>query len=219
MFCRNQPSPRYKELITQYVTMHREGEGFLKIPAALTFPGQNLLPHAAKIKDLIDSTGSLSLLDYGSGKGLQYEPAVKANSLFGQGETVMDYWGIDCVTCYDPCYVPYSTLPIGKFDGVVSTDVLEHCPIEDMEWIVGEIFNYSCKFVFANVACYPAKKRLPNGENAHTTIMPAQWWSDLVRRVAGRHPHIKWEFLIEERLSEPHGVSAKVTRLASAQSS
>jgi hypothetical protein len=65
---------------------------------------------------------------------------------------------------------PFSALPEGRFDGVVCTDVLEHCPEEDLPWIVGELFGYARLFVFANVACYPAAKKLPNGENAHCTI-------------------------------------------------
>ena len=45
------------------------------------------------------------------------------------------------ITCYDPGYEPHSRLPQGKFDGVLCTDVLEHCPQDDLEWIVGELFG------------------------------------------------------------------------------
>jgi hypothetical protein len=34
--------------------------------------------------------------------------------------------------------------------------------------------------VYLNVACFPARKTLPNGDNAHATVRPPQWWSDLM---------------------------------------
>ena len=89
----------------------------------------------------------------------------------------MDYWGIDYVHCYDPSYAKYSTLPLGPFDGVICTDVLEHCPEDDLPWIVTEIFAYAENFVYANVACYPAMKRFPTGENAHCTVRAPEWWA------------------------------------------
>ena len=45
--------------------------------------------------------------------------------------------------------------------------------------IVAEIFSYARRFVYVNVACYPAEKRLPNGENAHCTVRPPEWWAKL----------------------------------------
>ena len=70
----------------------------------------------------------------------------------GEHESVLDYWDLDEVYRYDPCYAPYSRLPEGRFDGVIATDVLEHCPEEDLPWIVGEMFSYAQRFVFASVA-------------------------------------------------------------------
>ena len=80
---------------------------------------------------------------------------------------------------------------------MISTDVLEHCPEDDIPWIVGEIFGFADRFVFANVACYPARKRLPTGENAHCTIKPPDWWEALIRTVAARHPDIDWEVWVQ----------------------
>jgi hypothetical protein len=67
---------------------------------------------------------------------------------------------------------------------VICTDVLEHCPEEDLPWIVGELFGYARLFVFANVACYPAMKTLPNGENAHCTIRPVEFWREIFQNAA-----------------------------------
>ena len=80
---------------------------------------------------------------------------------------------------------------------MISTDVLEHCPEDDLAWIVDEIFGFADRFVFANVACYPASKRLPTGENAHCTIKPRDWWEELLRTVAARHPRVDWEVWVQ----------------------
>jgi hypothetical protein len=98
---------------------------------------------------------------------------------------------------------------------VVSTDVLEHCPEEDIGWIVDEMFGFAEQFVFANVACFPAKKRLPTGENAHCTIRPPDWWAALVRGVAARRPGIVWEFWVETLKDGRDGAKFVETRISS----
>lgn len=194
---RQNPSPRYNNLIQQYRTLHTEGEKFLGLPAAQTFPGQSLLPQAERIKALIEKTGAKTILDYGSGKGLQYQPLKLQGPQGKAWNSVQEYWQVQTITCYDPCYQPFSALPTGQFDGVISTDVLEHCPEEDIDWILQEIFSYATRFVFANVACYPAKKRLPTGENAHITVYPKPWWEEKILITAERFPHLTWEFWIQ----------------------
>jgi hypothetical protein len=191
-YSRTNPSPRYRDLIAQYSTMHTEGERFLRIPPEQTFSGISLKPHLPDIKRLIRQTGATSILDYGCGKGTQYLPQ-KIEQDGGPWDSVQDYWDVDYVQCYDPCYKPFSDLPTGKHDGVISSDVLEHCPEDDVPWILGEMFGYARKFVFVTIACYPARKRLPNGENAHCTIKPSGWWSELLGGISARHPGIVWE--------------------------
>lgn len=204
-YSRRNPSPRYYELQRLYRMMHEKGEDFLGIPAEQTFPGKSLLPQARHVKRLVQQTDARTILDYGSGKGKQYD-ARPFRDETGVWTDIMEFWGIDEVTCYDPCYEPYSKLPEGKFDGVISTDVLEHCPEADLPWIVDEIFSFANKFVFANVACYPAAKRLPNGENAHCTIRPVEWWNDLAYQVAAKYPHLVWEFRISSRENTSTGI-------------
>lgn len=197
-YTREFPSPRYQDLTEQYRQMHEQGEQFLGLPADQTFPGLSLPPQAVRIKKLVDATKARRILDYGSGKGQQYLTRdIALPGVHGKWPSVKDYWGVEDIHCYDPAYLPFSELPRGAFDGVISTDVLEHCPEEDMPWIVEEIFSYARRFVFANVACYPAKKRLPTGENAHCTIRPKQWWADLIREAAMKHPGVKFEFWVQ----------------------
>jgi len=205
-YSRTNPSPRYLELQGLYRTMHEKGERFLNIPPEKTFPGTSLAPQAARIKRLIDLTEAITVLDYGAGKGQQYEPQLIKDAAGGEWPSMMDYWDLEEVVCYDPAYAPFSKLPAARYDGVISTDVLEHCPEEDVPWIVDEIFGYAKKFVFANIACYPASKRLPTGENAHCTIKPVEWWSDIVGRAAAKHPGLVWEAWIQSLADTPQGL-------------
>ena len=184
--------------------MHEQGEQFLGLPAEETFPGASLPRQAVRIKRLVELKGVRTLLDYGCGKGQQY--ARKHFEVAGAGlvASMQEYWGVDEIACYDPCYDPcygpFSTLPGGQFDAVISTDVLEHCPHEDLDWIIEELFARARRFVFANVASYPARKRLPDGQNAHSTVRPLSFWKRLFEAVAARHPELAWEVWIESRL-------------------
>jgi hypothetical protein len=204
---RDNPSGRYRELLSMYKRLHSEGEPFQKLPPESTYPGVSILPHIDRIRGLIQATQSKTILDYGCGKGLQYEPRRIKIEGIGEWDSLMDYWDVDEVRCYDPCYTPYSTLPTEQFDGVISTDVLEHCVEEDLPWIVNEIFSFATKFVFASIACYPAKSRLPNGENAHCTVKPPQWWDELFRRTAAQHPDVRYETSLIEIGSGARGAA------------
>jgi hypothetical protein len=199
---RRNPSERYRRLVELYREMHVRGEALKRLPPERTFPGASLLPQAHHIRRLIAHTGSRTILDYGSGKGMQYRPM----SLRGESswDSVQAYWGVERIQCYDPAYEPFSRLPEERFDGVVCTDVLEHCPEEDLPWIVGELFGYARLFVFANVACYPAAKTLPNGENAHCTIRPVSFWRELFDKAAAGRIGLIWEVWADTFVNSAH---------------
>jgi SAM-dependent methyltransferase len=192
-FSRTKPSPRYTSLVAMYRYMHERGSAEHGLSAVATFAGTSLMRHIQRIKELIGRTGASTILDYGCGKGALYLPHPLAIKGVGTFDGVVDYWGVDNVACYDPAYEPFSALPKEQFDGVVCTDVMEHCPEEDLGWIVAEIFSFARRFVYVNVACFPAEKLLPNGENAHCTIQPPEWWAGLFREAARRYPGIVWE--------------------------
>ena len=66
-----------------------------------------------------------------------------------------DFWNIK-PTLYDPGINKFQKPKDEKFDIVISIDVLEHIPFQDLHWVIDEIFSFSKKIVFLNVACYPA---------------------------------------------------------------
>lgn len=186
-------SPRYSDLIRQYERLHMEGDVRLNLPRENTFPGTSVFPQARRIRSLVQRTCASTLLDYGCGKGQQYE--ARNIEIPGEGvyETLQDYWDVDFIYCFDPAYPRFATLPELAVDGVICTDVLEHCPEDDLQWIVNELFSLADTFVFASVAGHPAKKVLPNGENAHCTQRSPEWWKALFESVAPKFPGVVWE--------------------------
>jgi len=206
-FSRENPSPRYTELLGYYKTMHDEGAENENISAANTFDGRSMLRQAPNILSIIKVLGSETILDYGAGKGIQYGPMEIKNP---DGETFSDmksYWNVRSITCFDPGHEPFSQLPEGNFDGVVTTDVLEHCPKDDIPWILHEIFSYAREFVYLNVACYPAKKTLPNGENAHCTLESPDWWKGVFDTVLVDYPNLRYYAVFDVPADKGNGTA------------
>ncbi|MFP6685114.1 MAG: class I SAM-dependent methyltransferase [Polyangiaceae bacterium] len=204
MYTRDQPSPEYREMVEMYSMLHQEGAESErkkddKRSATQTFSGKMLMEQAATNAELISRTGSQSLLDYGCGKGEAYE--AKDIELAGgeRAASLTDYWQIDELRRYDPGYEPFSQLPTASFDAVLCIDVLEHITEPDLPWVLNELFGYAQKFVFANIACYPAKKHLPNGQNAHCTVRSPEWWTGMIHAVAMRHTAVSYRFHLATR--------------------
>lgn len=179
-YSRTNPSPRYSELVRFYQQMHAEGTQSSGQPVAAkdTFTGMSLLPHVGMIKSLIDKFGARSVLDYGAGKASFYTAPMFPSAEGGGKVDIRTYWGVDEVRLYDPGYEPLSKLPLGeRFDAVICTDVMEHIPEEDMDWVIDELYGFANRMVYACIATYPAGKTFPNGENVHVTLKDAQWWA------------------------------------------
>lgn len=202
IYTRENPSPEYRAMVEMYATLHEKGadkaEGEkIKAPSQ-TFAGKMLAEHAPTIKSMIDRTGSKTLLDYGSGKGQSYEQ--KDIEIAGTtAPSIKEYWGLDQIHCYDPGYEPFSQLPTEQFDVVISTDVLEHITEPDLPWILDEMFGFARRAVFANIACYPARKNLPNGQNAHCTVRSPDWWMGMIHAIAMRHTEVSYHFSLATR--------------------
>jgi len=150
----------------------------------VVFDGRSLLPHIEKIRELAILVRASSALDYGCGKAALY---AKQNFDTSNGiriSSLSEYWNLKEIYLYDPAVAQFSTRPSSKSDIVICTDVLEHIDEGDIPYVLDDIFALSNRMVFANVASYPAAKTLPNGENAHATIRPPEWWRSEIERAA-----------------------------------
>ena len=194
-YTRDNPSPRYLELIGQYQQLHANGSPDHGIEAREMFPGQSLLEHINPLLELTHAFKFKTMMDYGCGKAMLYRPNNDIKLTDGRSfNSLQALLGVD-VTLYDPAYLPYAMRPQEQSDLVVCTDVLEHCSQEDVQWIVDDLFSYAREYLYANIACYPAAKQLPNGENAHCTIEDVEWWRSIVEQVARNHTTVAYRFI------------------------
>jgi hypothetical protein len=196
-FTREQPSRRFSEMLERYHRMYNSGEAQLGSTAEETFDSHMLRKHDDAIAKLIDQTGAKRLLDYGSGKRNSYQP-FPGEPADGLIKAHPAWPGIN-VTCFDPRFGPYPEPYQDKFDGVISIDVLEHIPDDDVGWLLDEMFASADKFVYAVAACYPVPEVLPNDENAHCTLQTPEWWKLQMEMAARRNSGVRWEFCAVEK--------------------
>jgi len=207
-YTRENPSPRFRLLGELYRQVHESG---LKqgADAANVFAGGSLREHIGVVRRLAWHTGAKTILDYGCGKGLLYREHDLALSDGTTIPSVKAHWNVEAIHLYDPGVEEYARRPEGQFDGVVSTDVLEHIPEEDIDWVLGECFGFARKFLYMNIASYPAKKILPNGWNAHVTIQPPDWWRARIESGASAWPGEAYVFEVTEKRT---GLLGSITR-------
>lgn len=159
-----------------------------------TFSGNGVLKHIDTLLAL--SVGCESGLDYGCGKGLQYTKPLNPSS--DQAPIFLeDALGFK-VAKYDPAVVGFDDLAVlmEAFDLVWCTDVLECVPAQDIPRIVDLLGTLAKKALLVTVASYPAKKHLPNGENAHVTVKPAEWWHEQFAPLRDARPDLKFLLLV-----------------------
>ena len=134
----------------QYQEMHAHG----------AFPGKSWEHHVDTLMRVIPDIADKTVLDFGCG------PLGGLAARLG-----------DKVISYDPFVQKFSTPPWDRrFDGVFSSDVLEHMTSRQIDEFLTRVATARPEFVFLNVSTRPAFKNLPNGANAHLTVKPGEWW-------------------------------------------
>jgi len=147
-------------LINQYKELHK---------TEYSTSATNL--HKESISQFLKLKECETILDYGCGKAVQY---------FKEDIHNTHFLGI-MPSLYDPAVEDYSSMPEGKFDAVISTDVLEHIEEEDLDKVFEEIYSKAEKFVYLGICKSPALAILPDGRNAHVTQKPIEWWEEKIK--------------------------------------
>ena len=181
------PSEKYLNLIEAYKHLHKD-KG--------KFQGMSLTPFVLDIWGILKFNKCKSILDYGCGKGYAYKENFKVIDPKGNipnfDKPLHLWWGIDEVFLYDPGVPEHNKLPTKKHDMVICTDVLEHIPEEDLDWVIREICSLCNSTIFFNVSCVPAIKTFTSGkykgENVHVSIFDHTWW---VAKIKNAHKDYK----------------------------
>lgn len=134
-----------------------------------TMHGQGRFVRGSKVfksvRPFLEQYQPTSVLDFGCGHG-----ALMAS--------IQQAWPDMRVEGYDPGNAEHSRVPKRMFDAVVSADVFEHI---EPNYLAETLQLISDKMVMAGwfrIACYPAKKQLPDGRNAHLIVESPDWWRE-----------------------------------------
>ena len=92
-----------------------------------------------------------TILDYGCGEG------TLKNWIEDKGITDKDW------TLYDPGMLRYQKIPTGKFDLVITTDVLEHVEEIALDSVLKHLRELTGKFLYNEIACYLANAIFEDG--------------------------------------------------------
>jgi len=140
--------PEYQAQLTQ---MHSQGQ-FVR--------GSKMLK---AMRPFIDQYQPASIMDFGCGHGALLASIAQA------------YPNIQ-TDGYDPGNPTHNCMPPQSFDAVVSADVFEHIEPEHLASTLQLISSKIQVAGWFRIACYPAKKHLPDGRNAHLIVESPVWW-------------------------------------------
>jgi hypothetical protein len=117
-----------------------------------------------------------TVLDYGCGEG-SLQKYVE-----DQGITDREW------TLYDPGVRGVDTKPEGKFDLVITTDVLEHVEPEMQDAVITELCGYTDKILFNEIACYATRAKFESGpyigQDLHINLKVPCIWKQEIEAIA-----------------------------------
>ena len=121
------------------------------------------------VKTFLETHTLNSIIDFGCGKG-------------GLISVIREmHPGISKVDGYDPGYKEFENIPTEPYDCLISTDALEHIEPEHLDNTLEIINTLFTGYCFLRIACYPAKKKLPDGRNAHLIVEEPSWWVEKLK--------------------------------------
>ena len=131
---------------------------------------QELLPKYDVVADFVGKYQPTSVVDWGCANGFLLQ------------RLAQDFAYIKHLGGYDPGNPDFDVIPAGTFDCLVSCDVIEHFEPCDLNQSLQLMQSKFDKSAFLIIACYPAKKILPDGRNAHLIVENCAWWMNKIQQ-------------------------------------
>lgn len=104
----------------------------------------------------------------------------------GRSDLAAHFWrdGARRIAKFDPAIPQFKEMPEGEFDLVLCTDVMEHILMADIDRVLAEIRAKTKNAIFT-ISMKPARAKLPDGRNAHVSLLNASEWRRWVKSVFG----------------------------------
>ena len=113
-------------------------------------------------------------------------PDIKTILDYGCGEGTLKKWVEDAGitdkewTLYDPGVVEFQDRPVGTFDLVITTDVLEHVEECYLSAVIKDLNQLTGKYLFNEIACYLARRNFESGpykgRDVHINLKAPDAW-------------------------------------------
>lgn len=163
--------PDYRQTLDQYKELHSKGYG---ATAYLYFD--------AIAREVLRLNPS-SILDWGCGRS----------------DLAAHFWrdGGRKIAKYDPAIPQFKRLPAERFDLALCTDVMEHIPMTEIDRVLGEMRTKAMRALFT-ISMIPARAKLPDGRNAHVSLLNEGEWTRWIASVFGKAKRIKtqWDHIL-----------------------
>lgn len=152
--------PDYRDHVALYMQMHE----------ARHYGSSATELHLERAAKVVRKLKPHSILDYGCGRS----------------DLVAHFWrdGERSIARFDPAIPMFKRMPQGRFDLAFVCDVMEHIPMADVDRVLSEVKAKSVRALFT-ISTKLARAKLPDGRNAHVTLLTRNEWSRWIRSAFG----------------------------------
>lgn len=180
------PTADYDSALRATQKFHTKNKGF---------SGRFLLRYLDDVRDIARAHRCTTMLDYGCGRGEQYDTPILQHPDDGHDVFIPELLGLSHVHKYDPGHPPFAGEPTGRYDLVICTQVLGSIPVVDLQgWVLDRIFSFAIRAVYFGEVLNDAPRKQLHAGLANAGKMPHNWsreqWCELLRPVAAKYPNV-----------------------------